>query len=143
MRYAREVIGNRAKENKADKIWTFPNGSTIEFGAVQYEENKTDWQGRPHDLKAFDELPEFTQSQYEFISGWNRTTDPGQRVRVLATGNPPPEGNGSWIVRRLGRSLQAESGTGGRGLDSRGWSSADVPGCDQGRGPETPAVPAV
>ncbi len=102
MRYAREVIGNRAKENKSEKIWTFPNGNTIEFGAVQYEDNKTDWQGRPHDLKAFDELPEFTLSQYEFISGWNRTTDPGQRVRVLSTGNPPPEGSGSWIVRRWG-----------------------------------------
>jgi hypothetical protein len=67
---------------------------------VQHEDNKTDWQGRPHDLKAFDEIPEFTESQYEFICGWNRTTDPGQRVRVVATGNPPTDEAGSWVTRR-------------------------------------------
>lgn len=100
IRRTREVIGNRANENKADRIWTFSDGRTIEFGAVQREEDKTNWQGRPHDLKAFDELPEFTESQYVFISGWNRTTNTGQRVRVVATGNPPTGGAGSWVIRR-------------------------------------------
>ncbi len=102
MRRAREIIGQRAQENKADKVWTFANGNTIEFGAVQYEEDKSNWQGRPHDLKAFDELPEFTESQYEFICGWNRTTTTGQRVRVIATGNPPLSEAGNWIIRRWG-----------------------------------------
>src|SRR3989304_7571290 len=58
MRRSREIIGNSAQENKAEKRWTFPDGKTIEFGAVQFEDDKTNWQGRPHDLKAFDELPE-------------------------------------------------------------------------------------
>lgn len=102
MRRAREVINNDASENKSDKIWMFPDGRTLEFGAVQYEDSKKDWQGRPHDLKAFDELPEFTESQYEFICGWNRTTDAGQRVRVVATGNPPTDDAGNWILRRWG-----------------------------------------
>lgn len=102
MRYAREVIGDSARENKADKIWNYPDGRTLEFGAVQYEDDKKDWQGRPHDLKAFDEVTEFTQSQYEFICGWNRSTDPGQRVRVIATGNPPTDASGSWVLRRWG-----------------------------------------
>lgn len=100
MRRAREIIKDRAQENKADKLWTFPDGKTIEFGAVQYEDDKTNWQGRPHDLKAFDELPEFTESQYIFICGWNRTTTEGQRVRVIATGNPPLNEAGNWIIRR-------------------------------------------
>jgi hypothetical protein len=102
MRRAREIIGSAATENKSDKTWTFPDGRTIEFGAVQFEDDKTNWQGRAHDLKAFDELPEFTESQYEFICGWNRSVDPGQRVRVLATGNPPLDEAGSWIIRRWG-----------------------------------------
>lgn len=99
---SREVIGESASENKSEKVWTWPDGRTLEFGAVQYEENKTDWQGRPHDLKGFDELPEFTQSQYEFICGWNRTADRGQRVRVIATGNPPMDDAGSWIIQHWG-----------------------------------------
>lgn len=102
MRRAREIIGDNAKENKADKVWSFPDGRTIEFGAVQYEDDKGNWQGRPHDLKAFDEIPEFSESQYVFICGWNRSTDTGQRVRVIATGNPPFDEAGSWVVRRWG-----------------------------------------
>jgi hypothetical protein len=102
MRRARDVIGDEAQENKADRVWTWANGKTLEFGAMQYEDDKKDWQGRPHDLKAFDELPEFSESQYLFATGWNRTTDPGQRVRVIATGNPPLDESGNWIIRRWG-----------------------------------------
>lgn len=103
MSYARKVIGTSARENKSDKIWSWPDGEkTLEFGAVQYEDNKTDWQGRPHDLKAFDEITEFTESQYVFICGWNRSEDPDQRVRVIVTGNPPINESGSWVLKRWG-----------------------------------------
>lgn len=102
MRYAREVIGDNARENKSEKTWDFPDKRTIEFGAVQYEDNKRDWQGRPHDHKLFDEITEFTESQYTFICGWNRTTNPGQRVRIIVTGNPPTDESGNWIIRRWG-----------------------------------------
>lgn len=102
MRRAREIIGDEAGENKSEKLWTWPDGRTLEFGAMQYEDSKKDWQGRPHDLKVFDEIPEFSETQYEFASGWNRTTDPGQRIRVLCTGNPPMDESGSWVTRRWG-----------------------------------------
>lgn len=97
-----DIVGEAANENKTEKSWTFPDGRTIECGAVQYEEDKKNWQGRAHDLKGFDEITEFTKSQYEFICAWNRTTDQGQRVRVVATGNPPTDDAGSWIVSRWG-----------------------------------------
>lgn len=99
MSYAREVLGTTGKENKQEKIWEIGD-RTIEFGAVQYEDDKKNWQGRPHDHKLFDEITEFTESQYVFICGWNRTTDMEQRVRVICTGNPPIDEAGSWIVRR-------------------------------------------
>lgn len=102
IRRSRDIIGDSAKENKSDKSWSFYDNRSLEFGAVQYEDNKTDWQGRPHDLKGFDELPEFTKTQYEFICGWNRSTDPNQRVRVVATGNPPIDETGNWIIERWG-----------------------------------------
>lgn len=108
MRRAREIIGDNAQENKSDRIWSFPDGRSIEFGAVQHEDDKTNWQGRPHDLKAFDELPEFSKSQYEFICGWNRSTDEGQRVRVIATGNPPLDESGNWIIERWRAWLDVE-----------------------------------
>ena len=102
IRRSREVIDDTGHENKSEKSWLFDNGQTIDFGAVQYEDDKKDWQGRPHDLKGFDEITEFTKSQYEFICGWNRTTDIGQRVRIVCTGNPPTDDAGSWIMSRFG-----------------------------------------
>ena len=99
---AREVIKDTGKENKSEHSWELENNRTLEFGAVQYEDNKKDWQGRPHDHKLFDELPEFTESQYVFICGWNRSKNPKQRVRVVATGNPPIDEAGNWIIKRWG-----------------------------------------
>jgi len=99
MQRAREIIGETAHENKADKIWTWSDARTLEFGAVQYEDDKKNWQGRPHDFLFFDEITEFTETQYVFICGWNRTTDANQRVRVIVGGNPPFDESGSWVVR--------------------------------------------
>ena len=97
---ANEIIGDHAEANKSDKTWTFPNGRLIELGAMQYEDDKEDWQGRPHDFKGYDEITSLTEGQYVFTSGWNRTTIDGQRVRVVCAGNPPMSDVGSWVIKR-------------------------------------------
>jgi len=86
--------------NESLHVWRLANGNMIEFGAIQYEQDKTNFQGRPHDLVGFDEAPEFTESQFLFVTAWNRSTNPGQRVRVIATGNPPIDEAGGWVTRR-------------------------------------------
>ncbi len=48
----------------------------------------------------FDEVPEFLESQYVFISTWNRSTNPNQRCRIVATGNPPTTAEGLWVIKR-------------------------------------------
>lgn len=88
--------------NESLHVWRLENGNMIEFGAMQYEKDKSNFQGRPHDFIAFDEAPEFTESQIQFVTAWNRTTDENQRVRVILTGNPPIDEAGAWIVRRYG-----------------------------------------
>jgi len=75
-------------------------GRVIEAAGCKDEKNKEDYKGRPHDLIGFDEIGDFLESQYVFISGWNRTSIPGQRCRVVATGNPPTRGSGEWVIRR-------------------------------------------
>ena len=84
--------------NSTDKIWRLPGGRTLEFGAVQYEDDKENYRGREHDLKGFDELTEFSQTQYEFIITWNRSSEPTQRCRVISTCNPPSTEEGAWII---------------------------------------------
>jgi hypothetical protein len=48
----------------------------------------------------FDEVSDFSETQYTFIIGWNRSTRPGQRCRVVAAGNPPTRPEGLWVLKR-------------------------------------------
>ena len=86
----------RKKYNTVDKVWRdIPGGRMLEFGAVQHEDSKEKYQGRPHDFVGFDELTHFTRTQFDFLTGWNRSAS-GHRCRIIASCNPPtsPEGPG-------------------------------------------------
>lgn len=93
-----EVLGSRAGYNGTDHIWRW-NGKVIELGAVKDEASKKKFQGRPSDLKAFDEITHFTESQFRFLIGWLRSKEKDQRCRVICTGNPPTDPEGEWVVR--------------------------------------------
>jgi hypothetical protein len=81
-----------------------PDGRTVEVGGCEHDDDKEKYQGQPHDLIGFDELPQFTESQYTFIIGWNRSSNPrlypNQRCRVVGAGNPPTDPEGEWVLRR-------------------------------------------
>lgn len=96
---AREVAGEHGRYNGQDHILRLTDGRVIEFGAVQLAHHVNKYKGRPHSLKAFDELPEFTEYQYRFLNGWKRTVRAGQRTRTVAAGNPPTSHEGEWVIR--------------------------------------------
>jgi hypothetical protein len=92
------LIGNDDQYNKTEKVWRV-DGRLVEFGAMQYENDKFNWRGRPHDLYVFDEAAEFSRTQVEFVIGWLRTTDKTQkRCRVIMTFNPPSDESGDWVI---------------------------------------------
>lgn len=110
----REII-ERSKQiftdgsfNESLHIWRLANGGILELGAIQHDKDKKNFQGRPHDFIGIDEAPEFSESIVTFVTAWNRTTDDGQRVRVVLTGNPPIDEAGAWIVRRYGAWLDTQ-----------------------------------
>ncbi len=92
------LFGHRNGYNGQDRVWRF-DGNVLEFGSVTYESDKEKYQGRAHDLKAFDEITQFTKSMYQYIIGWNRSTNPKQRCRVVVTGNPPMTAEGLWVIQ--------------------------------------------
>jgi hypothetical protein len=97
---SRLLLNKVARYNSTAKLWRgIPGDRTLQFGAMQREEDKENYRGVEHDLKAFDELGEFTRTQYEFVITWNRTSHPGQRCRVVATCNPPSEEESMWIIQ--------------------------------------------
>ena len=92
--------------NEALYRWRFAKGNQLRFGSLQYENDVTAWQGQPHDFHGFDEVTEFTEYQFRYVIGWNRTTLPNQKCRVVSTGNPPTTVDGRWVIRFFAPWLQ-------------------------------------
>lgn len=90
-----EIAGVR--RNGADLLYSIGD-KTILFGGCQNEDDKQKHKGRPRDLYVFDEIGDFLRSQFQFIKAWNRSVKPGQRCRVLCTGNPPTTAEGLWVI---------------------------------------------
>lgn len=96
-----EIIGSNTGFNGQKAIWRVPVGSCplMEFGGLDNPGDERRWQGRPHDLKAFDEATEMREAQVRFIMGWTRTPDPNLHARVLMTFNPPTTSEGRWVLK--------------------------------------------
>jgi hypothetical protein len=104
-----------------------PDGRTVEVGGCEHEDDREKYQGHPHDGLFFDELPQFSESQYTFIIGWNRPLDPrrhpDQRCRVVGAGNPPTDPEGEWVLRRWRAWLDPTAGEMARGGDLRWYTT--------------------
>lgn len=91
--------------NESLHIWRLSSGGVnrlVEFAAMQYEKDKEAQRGRPRDFYGWDEVTEFTETQFRFVNAWNRSVVTGQRCRVVATGNPPTHVEGRWVVEYWG-----------------------------------------
>ena len=87
--------------NESMYRWRLPsrNGAQVQFGSLQYDKDVLAHQGQARDFHGFDELTEFTEYQFRYIIGWNRSARKGQRCRVIATMNPPTTVEGEWVIR--------------------------------------------
>lgn len=70
----------------------------VEFGACQNLGDEEGFAGVPHDLRCFDEVTQFQESQFRYLMGWVRSIVPGQRCRVIAASNPPTSSTGDWVI---------------------------------------------
>lgn len=90
----------KAKYNGTQHRWRFPSGAVIFFGAMQHENDKHQYQGKPYDFIAFDELTHFTRDQYMYLMSRNRPMGPGTQVYIRATANPGGIGH-AWVKERF------------------------------------------
>lgn len=89
-----------ARYSGTEHRWRFPSGANIFFGSMQRENDKYQYQGKPYDYIAFDELTLFSHTQYTYLMSRNRPTGPGTRVYIRATANPGGVGHG-WVKQRF------------------------------------------
>lgn len=95
-----EIIGSNSGYNSQKSIWRIPVGNQpiIEFGGLDNPGDEKRWQGRPHDLKAFDEVTEMREYQVRFCMAWLRSNDPDIHCRIIMTFNPPTTADGRWVI---------------------------------------------
>lgn len=75
--------------------WEFKSkGTTIKFAHIEHEKNKFDYQGAQIPLIEFDELTQFSESQFFYLMSRNRSTC-GIKPYVRATTNPDAD---SWVA---------------------------------------------
>ncbi|HSG06534.1 MAG TPA: phage terminase large subunit, partial [Nitrospiria bacterium] len=75
------------------------DGRRIVFGGAKDPGDEEHFKGQPFDLLVLDEASQFLKSQFQFLSGWNRSAEPGQRCRILLATNPPEKpSEGQWLM---------------------------------------------
>ena len=100
------LAGSDAIWSAKDSMWTFPSGARIEFGHIQHENDKYNYQGAAYQFVGFDELTQFSEDQYRYlISRVRRPSDPGVvlsdvPLRIRAGSNPGGIGH-DWVKRRF------------------------------------------
>lgn len=88
--------------NDNTKRFTFDSGATITFGYLEHENDKYRYQGAEFQFIGFDELTQFTESQFRYLlSRCRKTTDMADvPLRVRAASNPGGEGH-DWVFQRF------------------------------------------
>jgi hypothetical protein len=86
----------RATEHR----WYFPSGAKITLGHMQHEDSKYNYQGKEFSFVGFDELTQFTETQYLYLFSRCRSTDPHMPTVFRSTTNPGGIGH-LWAKERF------------------------------------------
>ena len=80
--------------------WTFPSGAVIEFGHMEYESNKHDYQSSAYSFIGFDEVTSFAESMYVYMFSRCRSVNPKIPKIIRAATNPGNIGH-AWCKKRF------------------------------------------
>lgn len=90
-----------ARWSEKEKTWHFPSGATLTFGYLEYEKHKYRYQGAAFQFIGFDELTQFTESQYRYLfSRLRKLEDFEIPLRMRSASNPGGVGH-EWVKQRF------------------------------------------
>lgn len=102
--------GTEAKWSSQNHAWSFPSGATLQFGFLEREADKYKYQGADFHYIMFDELTQFSESQYLYLfSRLRKLTDEELKkyglgfnvpLRMRAASNPGGTGH-DWVKKRF------------------------------------------
>jgi len=95
------LCGSKTRWNEIEHCWTFPSGAKLQFGYLEVEADKYRYQGAEFDFVGFDELTQFTESQYTYLfSRLRRGADSNIPLRMWSASNPGGVGH-NWVKQRF------------------------------------------
>ena len=93
--YPRQI----ASYNSSKHTWTFDNGSIIDFGYIDTENDVYQYQSAEYDVIRFDELTHFTEYMYTYMISRCRGAN-GYPKRIKSSTNPGGVGH-VWVKERF------------------------------------------
>jgi len=100
-RAASWLYNTDAKWDDRKKTWTFPSGATVTFGYLETENDKYRYQGTEFDYVAFDELTQFTETQYRYLFSRLRRLEGSEIPSRMRAGTNPGGVGHQWVKRRF------------------------------------------
>ena len=95
------LTGTDAQWNSPGHKWTFPSGATLTFGYLESERDKYRYQSAEFQFIGFDELTQFTETQYSYLfSRLRRLKNTDVPLRMRAASNPGGVGH-EWVKNRF------------------------------------------
>lgn len=103
--------GTDAHWNGTDRQWRFPSGATLNFGYLDTDLDKFQYQGAAYPFIDFDELTQFPESAYLYLFSRCRRTEAlkakGVPLRMRSQSNPGGVGH-EWVKQRFVTSTSPE-----------------------------------
>jgi predicted phage terminase large subunit-like protein len=95
------LSGTDAQWRDSEKTWRFPSGATLSFGYLDNENDVYRYQSSAFQFIGFDELTQFTESQYRYLfSRLRRLQGVDVPVRMRSASNPGGRGH-EWVKQRF------------------------------------------
>jgi predicted phage terminase large subunit-like protein len=94
-------MGTTARWDDKNKTWRFPAGASISFGYLENEDDKYRYASAEFQFIGFDELTQFSETQYTFLSSRLRRLAASQvPLRKRSATNPVGPGR-EWVRKRF------------------------------------------
>jgi predicted phage terminase large subunit-like protein len=95
------LSGTDAVFKEKDHRWYFPSGATLTFGYMEHEKDKYRYQSSEFQFIGFDELTQFSESQYKYMhSRLRRLKNSKIPIRMRGAANPGGVGH-EWVRQRF------------------------------------------
>lgn len=98
---AHQWLNGKAHWSSQSKTWTFPSGATVSFGHLDEENAKFRYQGAEFQYIGFDELSQFTETQYTYLFSRLRRLKEGTVPIRLRAGSNPGGAGALWVRDRF------------------------------------------